>query len=165
MASCYTRNNNNVDDVTGWNEPCSNATGVQLCCAVNSICGEDGFCHFTHQMSQPVSGYYMGGCADATFTDRTCPQHCTEYPTQGVVYNSTSGLWACCYGSGVLDCRYPSNETFFAPRPEKLFSSIPLPSVLFRPPHKHLQYIPPSTRAPEHRLPQNLQEHTTTHMD
>lgn len=67
----------------------------------------------------------MGSCTDPTFTDRKCPQHCTEYPTQGVIYNSTSGLWACCYGSGVLDCRYPSNETFFAPGPEKLFPSIP----------------------------------------
>ena len=42
--------------------------------------------------------------------------------TQDIVYNSTTNLWACCYGSGELDCSDPSDETFEAPSPEQLAS-------------------------------------------
>ena len=35
------------------------------------------------------------------------------------MYNSSSGLWACCWKSGNLDCSQPSDETFYLPSPEK----------------------------------------------
>ena len=44
-----------------------------------------------------------------------------NHDTQHIVYNATSEVWACCYGSGSLDCALPSNnETFDAPAPELL---------------------------------------------
>lgn len=73
--------------------PCSNETGIHLCCWGSDICGADGFCHFTHQDSDSVSGYYLGGCTDPKFTATACPQHCTDYPSRDVVYNATNGLW------------------------------------------------------------------------
>lgn len=47
-----------------------------------------------------------------------------DWDTQDIVYNSGSGLWACCNkGSGSvgsLDCAQPTNQTFQAPGPEDL---------------------------------------------
>ena len=127
MARCYVRHDDKIVDVTGGdaydNRPCSNATGVQTCCANNSECTKDGFCYFTHQLSAPVTGYYLGGCTDASFEAPACPQHCTGLPTQDVVYNTASGLWACCYGSGALDCSNPSDETFYAPDPQAILAT------------------------------------------
>ena len=47
---------------------------------------------------------------------------CTaNHDTQHIVYDAASEDWACCYGSGSLDCAIPSNnETFKAPAPELL---------------------------------------------
>lgn len=41
-------------------------------------------------------------------------------PHQDVVYDSSSSLWACCYGSGTDNCFNPSTETFEAPSPQQL---------------------------------------------
>lgn len=47
--------------------------------------------------------------------------YAANHDTQHIVYNATSEMWACCYGSGSLDCAVPSNnETFVAPAPELL---------------------------------------------
>lgn len=44
-----------------------------------------------------------------------------NHNTQHIVYDATSDMWACCYGSGSLNCAVPSkNETFEAPAPEQL---------------------------------------------
>ena len=44
-----------------------------------------------------------------------------NHKTQHIVYDATSETWACCYGSGNLNCAVPSNnETFEAPAPEQL---------------------------------------------
>jgi hypothetical protein len=127
MARCYVKHDDEIVDVTGNdpydNLPCSNATGVQTCCANNSECTKDGFCYFTHQQSAAVTGYYLGGCTDPNFEAAACPQHCTGLPTQDVVYNTTSGLWACCYGSGDLNCNDPSDETFYAPNPRAILAT------------------------------------------
>ena len=43
-----------------------------------------------------------------------------NHNAQHIVYNATSEMWACCYGSGSLNCAVPSNnETFDAPAPEQ----------------------------------------------
>ena len=76
-ASCYC-----VDDGTiaicGANSiPCSNSTStVQLCCAAGDICGADSICQFTHPQAD-VSGYYVGGCTDPTFSDPVCSKRCS----------------------------------------------------------------------------------------
>ena len=47
--------------------------------------------------------------------------YAANHDTQHIVYNATSEMWACCYGSGSLNCAVPSsNETFKAPAPELL---------------------------------------------
>ena len=44
-----------------------------------------------------------------------------NHNAQHIVYNATSEMWACCYGSGSLNCAVPNNnETFEAPAPEQL---------------------------------------------
>ena len=44
-----------------------------------------------------------------------------NHNTQHIVYDTTSHMWACYYGSGSLNCAVPSkNETFEAPAPEQL---------------------------------------------
>lgn len=45
-----------------------------------------------------------------------------KHPTADIVYNSTTALWACCYGSGSLDCSVPSAETFEEPSPQQLLA-------------------------------------------
>ena len=48
-----------------------------------------------------------------------------NHHTQHIFYNATSEMWACCYGSGSLDCAVPNNnETFEAPAPELLTPSL-----------------------------------------
>ena len=42
------------------------------------------------------------------------------YPHQDFVYDSSSILWACCYGSGTDNCFNPSTETFEAPSSQQL---------------------------------------------
>lgn len=46
-------------------------------------------------------------------------------PSQDVVYNVTSGLWACCYNGGgsTPDCSNPGSETFQADTPKNLFAA------------------------------------------
>ena len=47
--------------------------------------------------------------------------YAANHNTQHIVYDATSEVWACCYGSGSLNCAVPSsNETFKAPAPELL---------------------------------------------
>ena len=47
--------------------------------------------------------------------------YAANHDIQHIVYNATSQMWACCYGSGGLNCAVPSNnETFEAPAPELL---------------------------------------------
>ena len=44
-----------------------------------------------------------------------------NHNTQHIVYVAPSDMWACCYGSGCLNCAVSSrNETFEAPAPEQL---------------------------------------------
>ena len=52
-------------------------------------------------------------------------QYKADYPMQDVLFNRTSGLWACCWNDDTekLDCANPSNETFEALPPEQLFGS------------------------------------------
>jgi hypothetical protein len=103
MSKCYAKNEYNgiyEPKPPGYPTfyPCSNETGVQQCCAGGDTCGIDGFCHFAHQDSNAVTGYYMGGCTDSGFAAAACPQHCTDYTTQDVVYNTTDGLWVSASG-------------------------------------------------------------------
>ena len=46
-----------------------------------------------------------------------------DHPTSDIVYNSTTDLWYCCYGSGLLDCSLPSPESFEAPSPQQLLKN------------------------------------------
>ena len=47
--------------------------------------------------------------------------YAANHDTQHIVYNATNKMWACCYGSGSLNCAIPSNnETFKAPAPDLL---------------------------------------------
>ncbi|KAL9591465.1 MAG: hypothetical protein Q9179_007694, partial [Wetmoreana sp. 5 TL-2023] len=44
-----------------------------------------------------------------------------SYWATDVVYNRTTGLWACCFGDrGTRNCNYPTDDTFQAPPPEEL---------------------------------------------
>ncbi|KAL8796316.1 MAG: hypothetical protein Q9182_007390 [Xanthomendoza sp. 2 TL-2023] len=49
------------------------------------------------------------------------------YGTQDIVFNSKTGLWACCYGSGVQDCAHPIDITFQAPPPNDLKGTFQAP--------------------------------------
>ena len=122
--ACYVKNAaSNSPSYSADQAACSNITsGYTQCCNPSDACGLDGFCHFTHALSSPVTGYYLGGCTDPDFEDPACAQHCTSLPTQDVIFSPNNGLWSCCYGSGELDCRKPSNETFALPGPEMLFA-------------------------------------------
>ena len=122
MAGCYFKRFGKIKELHGYQVPCSNDTGIQPCCVPGDTCGLHGFCHFFHAQDDPISGYYLAGCTDPEFKDAACPQQCTSYKTQDVIYSS-NGLWSCCWGSGQLDCREPSDETFAAPAPEILFAS------------------------------------------
>lgn len=73
------------------NAPCSNGSGYQQCCQKGDQCGAQGFCHFTHEQDDIVTGYYLGGCTDPRFKAAVCPQPCTQYSTQDVIYDSTDG--------------------------------------------------------------------------
>ena len=119
---CFTKHTSEVTSDPD-NLPCGNGTGYQQCCNEGDQCGADGFCHFTHAQSNFVTGYYLGGCTDPSFDAAVCPQPCTQYGTQDVIYNSTSQLWECCYGSGSLDCNIPGNESFAAPPAAQLFAT------------------------------------------
>lgn len=130
--SCYVKNaNSNEPYISSAQRPCTNTTTTSSsssnsftqCCNPTDTCGTNGFCHFTHAQDAPVTGYYLGGCTDPSFEDPiACAQRCTSDPTQDVIFDEENGLWACCYGSGELDCRVPSDETFAAPGPEELFA-------------------------------------------
>ena len=122
MKTCYTKHDNIVSSNPD-NTPCSTGSGYQQCCATGDECGADGFCHFTHAQDNIVTGYYLGGCTDPSFEAAVCPQPCTQYGTQDVLYEPSYGLWACCYGSGSLNCQKPGNETFAAPAAAKLFAT------------------------------------------
>ena len=124
MSVCYIKQSNDSG------KPCHRSTlllrdgpVVQHCCAIGDTCGAHGFCRFTHNDPNTVSGFYLAGCTDKTLSAPACPQHCTEYESQDVVYNATDGLWACCWGSGYLNCGDPSAEAFYAPPPNELFAS------------------------------------------
>lgn len=123
MPSCFVENADSDGDpaLSASQAPCSNSSQPVQCCNPTDTCGTDGFCYFTHAQDSPVTGYYLGGCTDPEFRDPVCSQHCTSYPTQDVIYSPHYGLWSCCYGSGELDCRKPSNETFALPGPDVLF--------------------------------------------
>ena len=123
MATCYVVNADTDGEpaLSTAQAPCSNSTSTVQCCNPSDTCGADGFCYFTHALASAVTGYYLGGCTDPDFEDPACSQHCTGYPTQDVIYSQEYGLWSCCYGSGELDCRKPSNETFALPGPDVLF--------------------------------------------
>ncbi|MCJ1327653.1 hypothetical protein MMC10_004324 [Thelotrema lepadinum] len=149
FSTCYAKNSNTVHTASNA-FPCGNDTSIiQPCCADGHVCDVDSFCHFTGPSSQ-LSGFYLAGCTDPTFKDPKCTQQCSkpshpvvfceleqlyhqhkltsdsiaDVPSQDVVYNVTTGLWACCYGSGSLDCEIPSNETFQGPSVDELLSPI-----------------------------------------
>ena len=45
------------------------------------------------------------------------PSLLTSHPSQDIVYNSTTSLWACCYGSGSEDYSKPNTDETFQPPP------------------------------------------------
>ncbi len=100
---------------------CGSDTSAQYCCANGDTCEGDSICHFTHPQEN-TSGYYLGGCTDITFPGPACSEKCcmlapvcsrrhtsrmlinvpfsVSYETNDIVYNSSSGLWACCWAQG-----------------------------------------------------------------
>ncbi|KAM0802982.1 hypothetical protein BDR22DRAFT_841102 [Usnea florida] len=109
----------------------------QHCCQEGDTCLSNAICYFTHPGHGYTSGYYIGGCIEKSFQSPTCSQQCSDHPTQDIVYNGSTDLWHCCYGSGTLDCSFPSPETFEAPSPQQLLQALsdsttllPLPSSI-----------------------------------
>ena len=60
---------------------------------------------------------------DEKCTDSSALCLIADNPTSDIVYNSTTALWHCCYGSGSLDCSDPSLDTFDAPSPQQLLAA------------------------------------------
>ncbi|KAL9598021.1 MAG: hypothetical protein Q9219_004777 [cf. Caloplaca sp. 3 TL-2023] len=119
-SECYVRHGGHVEPWT--QSPCGDPQdGVQACCERGDFCMENSICLFTHPNDiKNTSGYYTGGCTDRNFNDPVCSRQCTDHGTQDIVYNTTRGLWSCCYESGSLDCGVSSDETFLAPAPADL---------------------------------------------
>ncbi|MCJ1470225.1 hypothetical protein MMC07_008870 [Pseudocyphellaria aurata] len=101
--------------------PCG-ATGpaVQMCCWEKDVCLGDSICYNTHP-SHGATGYYIGGCTDASYSDPACSQHCVYHSYSDIVYNSTSGLWACCQISHKTDlnCDVGTGQQFKATPPDQ----------------------------------------------
>ena len=61
---------------------------------------------------------------DENSTDSSALWRIANNPTSDIVYNSTTALWHCCYGSGSRDCSDPSLYTFDAPSPQQLLAAV-----------------------------------------
>lgn len=122
--SCYTRNTNKIFEQDGQSSCGSTttfSTTAQQCCQVGDTCLGNAICYFTHSQNK-ATGFYVGGCTGEPFPGPVCSMQCTDNPTSDIIYNSTTSLWACCYGSGNLDCSVPSLDTFEAPSPQQLLA-------------------------------------------
>ena len=130
------------------NYACSSTRlSAQYCCLSGDTCVGYSICYFTRPgAAGKASGYYIGGCTNTTYPGPMCSKQCSRllvrrvnkrhagrtdrrilsgtHPVQDIVYSSTTSLWACCYGSGGLDCSNPTDETFEAPSPEQLMASL-----------------------------------------
>ncbi|KAL8807118.1 MAG: hypothetical protein Q9200_004799 [Gallowayella weberi] len=54
-------------------------------------------------------------------------RYAAAYGTSDIVFNTKTGLWACCYGAGVQDCAHPIDITFQAPSPNDLKGTFQAP--------------------------------------
>ena len=61
---------------------------------------------------------------DEDSTDSSALWRIANHPTSDIVYNSTTALWHCCYGSGSMDCSHPDLYTFDAPSPQQLLAAV-----------------------------------------
>ena len=123
----------------------STSSSAHYCCLSGDTCVGYSICYFTHPWAK-ASGFYIGGCTSTAYLGPMCSKQCSKllvrgfnkrdagrtdrrilsgnHPVQDIVYNGTTSLWACCYGSDGLDCSNPTNETFEAPSPEQLMASL-----------------------------------------
>ncbi|PMD46401.1 hypothetical protein L207DRAFT_628951 [Hyaloscypha variabilis F] len=128
-TDCYYK----LDSAIAHNPP-SNPCGVVspstnffACCVPGDACLDGGICHYTPKpTSAPtvVSGYYMGGCTDPTWSSPACAPQCSDLNVPDVVYNDTTQTWHCCgQTNGSIRCDIPTAETFAAPAPSALLAT------------------------------------------
>src|ERR1700722_16124696 len=140
MTTCYRELNSSLFNASNTDVPCSGSDPTG-CCAYGDFCMSNGICHYT-QVSAVGSGYYLQSCTDSTFQSAIGVEtfHCSKgrqnlvlmtkltsihiatlaYPD--IVYNATTGLWACCSSNSAtgIQCSIATNQTWAAPAPEAL---------------------------------------------
>ncbi|KAL8664366.1 MAG: hypothetical protein Q9168_007918 [Polycauliona sp. 1 TL-2023] len=121
-SGCYVIHKHN--QIEQWSQsPCGDpSTGPQACCQYGQICVGSSICRFTGAFAGS-SGYYTGGCTDKTFKDAACLGQCGTLGASDIVFNSSTGLWACCSRKNIggPDCSVPLLDTTFqAPSPQDL---------------------------------------------
>ena len=55
----------------------SDSNGVQSCCDKGDTCLGDSLCR-SADPNPSVSGYYIAGCTDATYSNSLCSKHCSK---------------------------------------------------------------------------------------
>ncbi|KAA8641793.1 uncharacterized protein ATNIH1004_010732 [Aspergillus tanneri] len=112
--------------------PCgvTNSTHPHVTCCVNGdYCLSNSFC--AHTRPDGSQGFYNADCTDPKLEDPICGTRCGGRGLSDLVYNETTGYWACCWNSITKenDCKHPSNEIYPAPAPSELKTIQYLPKL------------------------------------
>ncbi|KAF2161221.1 hypothetical protein M409DRAFT_59226 [Zasmidium cellare ATCC 36951] len=99
----------------------NSTSGTQLCCVAGDTCGANSICRASSAQSSLYSGFYLGGCTDASFDDPLCRRDCNDRGTEllgaDVVYEQATGVWSCCGrtsdGTAQVDCDMPVDRLSF----------------------------------------------------
>jgi hypothetical protein len=130
---CYRNSTHNgewsIDDVSSQQIVCPGTQqpdGFSRCCGRSAICLPGNICQaLDSKIAEGATGFYVGSCTDRNYESSACPNFCTFYSRNEIVYNATADAWQCCGadGNGNPKCDRPWKPSSKAPAPSVLLQS------------------------------------------